>query len=83
MKIPDPKFYASIGISAIIMLSFVLGMRAGIQMDRKPIPTWGQIVQSMPPSIRQDIAIDYCVAHRGFCQRLPMKSPINPMDSKK
>jgi hypothetical protein len=46
-------------------------------------PTWQEIINVMPPKLREDIAIDYCVAHNGFCKKLPMKSPFGPMDSTK
>lgn len=45
-------------------------------------PTWAEIVAVMPPSIKEDIAIDFCVAHRRMCRHIPLSSPINPMDGK-
>ena len=47
---------------------------------KPPEPTWAQIVQVMPPSIKRDIAIDFCVANKRMCRTMPLSSPINPAD---
>jgi hypothetical protein len=70
-------------IAAVII--FAVGIGTGGMLEYKLIarPTWQEIINVMPPKLREDIAIDYCVAHNGFCKKLPMKSPFGPMDSTK
>ena len=69
-------------IAAVIIL--LVGMFFGGVLEYKLIarPTWQEILNVMPTKLREDIAIDYCVAHKGFCKKLPMRSPFEPMDSK-
>jgi len=76
----DAGRYALIGFVCVMLILCLLSFYAGMRYERKPELTWVQVISNMPPQLKRDIAIDYCVAHRGLCQRLPMKSPINPMD---
>lgn len=71
------------------LISLLLGFAFGWLMFSEPhtdvieTPTVEQVIQSLPPDVKRDIAIDYCAsgtaAHR-MCASLPMQSPVGPMD---
>lgn len=67
-------------LSFALMVSFFL-FRAHVKLADSP--TWQEVVRAMPTSIKQDIAIDFCVSHRRMCSNLPLNSPIQPMDGGK
>jgi hypothetical protein len=60
--------------------SFLLGFLVHSWINDKPEQTWGEVVSVMPLKIKEDIAIDFCVAHRRMCRNIPLSSPINPKD---
>ena len=68
------------------VIGWVNGYHFNAWLNPAPPPppplTWAQIVQAMPPSIKRDIAIDFCVANKRMCRTMPLSSPINPMDGR-
>lgn len=88
MKTNQSNEFSDIGLFLIVSIlvifaSFLAGYFTYKETHPKPPePTWGQLVAVMPPSIKRDIAIDFCVANKRACRTMPLSSPINPMDSK-
>lgn len=62
--------------------SFLLGYTVHIYTQDTKQTTWQDVINSMPAKIKEDIAIDYCVAHKRLCRNLPLSSPIQPLDSR-
>ena len=60
--------------------AFILGWSAHILTVEQPKATWQDTVNAMPAKIKEDIAIDFCTAHRRMCRNLPLSSPVNPKD---
>jgi hypothetical protein len=69
-------------LTGLVIAAVIAAVVVFLPKKEEPKATWQQVVDIMPPSIKRDIAIDYCVAHRRLCRQLPLKSPIEPMDGK-
>jgi hypothetical protein len=63
-----------------LSLGIILGSTICSYVHRPP--TWSEIISAMPPKMKEDIALDYCVAHKRMCKIVPLKSPIEPMDGR-
>ena len=59
---------------------FVLGWLGHLLAYEPPLVTWQNTVNAIPDKIKEDIAIDFCTAHRRMCRNLPLSSPVNPKD---
>ena len=84
VKLDDEQKHFVVSVCAVsICAGILLGVAASMLLEKpKPIPSWLEIVDIMPPKIKQDIAIDFCVAHKLMCRTMPLSSPINPMDGR-
>jgi hypothetical protein len=71
---------AVIDVIALAMcFAFLVGYIVKM-FSQDPAPTWQQVIDVMPSSVKQDIAIDFCISHKRMCRSLPLSSPINPKD---
>jgi hypothetical protein len=69
-------------IALCLVVMFAFGIISGMYVEKQLYTfTVGEIVDALPPSVKQDIAIDFCIAHKRMCRSLPLSSPIGPMDS--
>lgn len=62
--------------------AFLFGYLVHMLTQEPKQPTWQEVVNVMPAKIKEDIALDFCVAHKRMCKNLPLSSPINPKDGK-
>ena len=86
----DQRIFVVEVAAAVGAVAFVIGIGFGRLISPSPThppdeATVARVVQSLPMSVRRDIAIDYCAsgkAARRMCAMLPLSSPVEPMDGR-